>query len=128
MPTYTYDPTKIGAPGVDKMRFELGDTMVDNGGENAAICDEEIAAMITAFPNWAMAKMKIAESIYRRFSYEVTFSVTGMRMDLQQRAEHWKTIYEDLQKKCAGSSSPAAPSVSGQAYFYTGMMDNPAGR
>ena len=32
--TYSYDPTKIGERGKDRMRFELGDTEV--GGEGPA--------------------------------------------------------------------------------------------
>lgn len=32
--TYTYNPEKIGEPGVDRMRFEIGDTMVEGEQES----------------------------------------------------------------------------------------------
>lgn len=129
MAPFTYDPTKIGEIGKDRMRFELGDTMVDNNGANAAISDEEINAILTAYPNWAMAKLKIVESIYRRFSYEISVSVGGMSLQLQQRVEHWKKMYDDLRK--TGASAPSVPSgqsADSEMYFYTGMMDNPGAR
>jgi hypothetical protein len=129
MATYTYNPGSIGVVGKDRMRFELGDVMVDNNGANAAISDEEIDALLTAYPNWSTAKLKIVESIYRRFSYEVSMSISGMRLDLQQRVEHWKQMYDDLRK--AGASAPSVPGsqvADPEPYFYTGMMDNPGTR
>lgn len=33
MRTYTYDPSKIQENGKDRMRFELGDTMVEGEAE-----------------------------------------------------------------------------------------------
>ena len=35
--TYTYNPEKIGEPGVDRMRFEIGDTMVEGEQETSAL-------------------------------------------------------------------------------------------
>lgn len=116
----TYDPSKIGVPGKDRMRFEIGDTNT----ANAAISDEEIEAILAAYPNWATAKLKIVESIYRRFSYEVSVSVGGMSLQLQQRAEHWKKMYDELRK--TGTSAPPIPEDKTGPYFYEGMMDNPA--
>lgn len=43
--TYTYNPEKIGEPGVDRMRFEIGDTMVEGEQETSALCNEEYEAM-----------------------------------------------------------------------------------
>ena len=48
---YTYDPTKIKEKGKDRMRFELGDTMVEGGAETAALSDEEINAVLEMYPN-----------------------------------------------------------------------------
>ena len=46
--TYTYNPEKIGEPGVDRMRFEIGDTMVEGEQETSALCNEEYEAIIAA--------------------------------------------------------------------------------
>lgn len=44
--TYTYDASKIAEHGLDQMRFELGDTMVDGGVETCALSDQEYKAVI----------------------------------------------------------------------------------
>ena len=46
--TYTYDASKIAEHGLDQMRFELGDTMVDGGVETCALSDQEYKAVIEA--------------------------------------------------------------------------------
>ena len=33
--TYTYEPEKISENGKDRMRFELGDTMVEGGSDTS---------------------------------------------------------------------------------------------
>ena len=132
--TYTYDPTQIIIPGKDKMRFELGDVNVSGEGQNAAICDEEIIAMLTLYgTRWRMAKCKIVESIYHRFSYEVTFAVDSSKVELQARTDHWKGIYEDMRKQVVGLSAPITASSSttesstgdGGHYFKAGLQGNP---
>ena len=67
--TYTYDASKIAEHGLDQMRFELGDTMVDGGVETCALSDQEYKAVIEAYPRWKRAKLACVESILRRFSY-----------------------------------------------------------
>lgn len=134
MATYTYDPSNIGVAGLDRMRFELGDVNVSDNGIHAAISDEEINAMITLYPSdWKRAKYKIVESIYRRFSYEVTTSTAGVSIQLQARVEHWKQVYSEFKKEAAGATAPSIDSLStidsptgdGGHYFKFGMMDNP---
>ena len=57
---YTYDPAKISENGKDRMRFELGDTMVDGGSETTALTDEEITAILGMYPNrWKRAKLAL---------------------------------------------------------------------
>ena len=48
--TYTYDASKIAEHGLDQMRFELGDTMVEGGVETCALSDQEYKAVIEAYP------------------------------------------------------------------------------
>ena len=54
MPTYVYEPDKITENGKDRMRFELGDTMVEGAAETCALCDEEYAAALSMYPNLSL--------------------------------------------------------------------------
>ena len=45
---YTYEPENIKEFGKDRMRFELGDTMVEGGPDTSALTDQEIQAAIEA--------------------------------------------------------------------------------
>ena len=47
--TYTYDPEKILENGLDRMRFELGDIMVEGREATAALADEEIRAALSLY-------------------------------------------------------------------------------
>lgn len=127
--TYTYDPTKIKEKGKDRMRFELGDTMVEGGSDTAALTDEEINAVLEMYPNkWKKAKLALVESICRRFSYEVDTDVGPLSLGLQARVEVWREMYKELKAELGNYAVPSAnpAAISGDAYFYTGMMDNPA--
>ena len=44
--TYTYEPGNTTTAGLDLMRFELGDTMVEGGVDTCALTDEEISAAL----------------------------------------------------------------------------------
>ena len=46
MGKYTYEPALIGEYGKDRMRFELGDTMVQDGKLTCALCDEEYITLL----------------------------------------------------------------------------------
>ena len=47
---YNYDPAAVAEYGKDRMRFELGDTMVEGGPDTTALTDEEIEAALSAYP------------------------------------------------------------------------------
>ena len=49
--TYTYDPGNVKELGKDRMRFELGDVMVEGCSDTTALTDEEIQAAIETYPN-----------------------------------------------------------------------------
>lgn len=126
--TYTYDPTKIGEPGKDKMRFELGDTQVGGEGQAAALSDEEYEAVLNANPkSWKRAKLAILESIMMRFSYEVDEKVGPLTLSLRDRYESWAKMYDKLKAEVAAYGVPSAnpAAISGKHYFYAGMHDNP---
>ncbi len=127
--TYTYDPNKISEKGKDRMRFELGDTMVEGGAETAALTDKEINAVLALYPSrWKKAKLALVESLCRRFSYEVDTDVGPLSLGLQGRAEAWRAMYEELKASVGNFAAPSANPVAigGSPYFYAGMMDNPA--
>lgn len=128
--TYSYDPSKVTDKGLNQMRFELGDTMVEGEKETSALCDEEYLAIISGYRSWKKAKLKIVESILRRFSYEVNTTIGPVRLELLNRAEFWKKVYDDLKKECGADTMPTmgAPSPEtlqdGGHYFWGGMHDN----
>lgn len=126
--TYTYDPAKINENGKDRMRFELGDTMVEGGAETCALTDEEYNAIISMYPSkWRKAKLELLRSILHRFAYEVNTTVGPLSLQLRGRFDAWKALYDDLSKEV---SMMAAPSLNRSItekppYFYEGMHNNP---
>ena len=107
---FTYDPTKITAGGVDQMRFELGDTVVDMEGVSSPLCDEEYQAIIGTYgSNWRMAKYKCLEAIVMKLSYEVNTSIGGLSYSLDQRYERWKKLLEEDRKILAGIAGVPTP-------------------
>ena len=69
--TYTYEPAMITSYGKDRMRFELGDVMVDGKERTCALSDEEYIVLcddVQSAKDWKRAKLKCLESIFRRFS------------------------------------------------------------
>lgn len=97
---YTYEPGNITEYGKDRMRFELGDTMVEGLADTTALTDEEIQAAIDAYPNkWKRAKLMLLESLCRRFAYEVNTKTGPLSLDMNGRAKLWKEDYDKLKKK-----------------------------
>lgn len=127
MKTYIYDPTKIKENSKDRMRFELGDTMVEGAEETCALSDEEYSAILELYPKkWRRAKLAIVESILRRFSYEVDTKVGPLSLSLRQRVEVWQQMYDDLKAEIIKCGIPSAnqAAISDDHYFYEGMHDN----
>lgn len=132
--TYTYDPAQLTEPGKDRMRFELGDTMIEGGADTSALADEEITAVLETYPKkWKLAKLKLLESICRRMAYEPDTRTGPLSLSFGERAKLWREDYEKLKKEVSVSSSiPQFSSADGRRqkppYFYTGMMDNKGAR
>lgn len=132
MKSYTYDPSKITEYGTDRMRFELGDTVVDMEGITSPLCDEEYAAVIGQYPkSWRKARLKCLEAIVMKLSFEVDTSVGGLSYSLNQRAERWKKMLDEERREAAAMSGvPIAgdpTSLSphgGTPYFYNDMLAN----
>lgn len=126
---YTYDPEKIQENGKDRMRFELGDTMVEGGSETSALTDAEIEAVLAMHPKrWKRAKLALLESICRRFAYEPDTKTGPLSFSFGDRAKLWREDYEKLKKEVAMESCAVSASLTGGSkkppYFYTGMHQN----
>ena len=130
MAAYTYDPAKLNENGVDRMRFELGDTTFAPGQLTAALCDEEYVAIINRHSNWKRAKIKCLEAILMKFAHQVDFSVDGLSYSFSQRVDFWKKLLDET-KKTASTGVPTADplalngSLGGGPYFYNDMQANP---
>ena len=132
MATYTYFPDKITEGGVDQMRFELGDTVVDSDAMASPLCDEEYQAILKKYgKNWLRAKYECVRAICMKLSYEVDTSVGGLSYSLSRRFDRWKQMEADLKKELAArhgvprAGNPASLSPNGGTpYFYNDMHTN----
>lgn len=127
--SYTYDPGKLAEPGMDRMRFELGDTMVEGLSDTTALTDEEIQAAIDIYPeSWKRAKLMLLEGLCRRFAYEANTKTGPLTLELQERAKLWRADYEKLKKEVSVESCTIPQLNNGTAgkppYFYAGMQQN----
>lgn len=126
---YTYDPGKLREPGKDRMRFELGDTMVEGLSDTTALTDEEIQAAIDIFPkSWKRAKLLLLESLCRRFAYEVDTKTGPLWLYMQERAKLWREDHDKLKKEISAESCSIPQFGNGAhnrpPYFYAGMQRN----
>lgn len=132
MATYSYHPEKITEGGVDQMRFELGDTVLDMEAMTSPLCDEEYMAIINKYgKNWRRAKLKCLDAICMKLAYEVNTSIDGMSYSLAERYERFKKMRDDLKKELSAIScvpragNPASLSPNGGTpYFYNDMQSN----
>lgn len=127
--TYTYEPGNVTELGKDRMRFELGDTMVEGGPDTTALTDEEITAAIAVYPkSWKRAKLMLLESICRRFAYEVDTRTGPLTLSLQERAKLWREDYEALKAEVSAEACNVPLYENGgrkkPPYFYAGMQEN----
>lgn len=130
--TYTYDLEKLKELGKDRMRFELGDVMIEGGSDTTALTDQEIQAAIDTYPSsWKKAKLMLLESLCRRFAYEVDTKTGPLWLYMQERAKLWRGDYEKLKKEVSvGSCSVPKLQNGGHpklSYFYVGMHQNERG-
>lgn len=132
MATFSYDPTQITKGGKDQMRFELGDTVVDQNGMTSPLCDEEYQAILSKHSkDWKRAKYECVRAICMKLSFEVDTSVGGLSYSLSSRFERWKQMEAELKKELAARNSvpragnPASLSPhGGTPYFYNDMQAN----
>lgn len=129
---YTYDPSKCQDGGIDQMRFELGDTVLDMDAITGVLCDEEYDAIIKKHgKNWKRAKYECLEAICKKLSYEVDTSVAGLSYSLSERAERFTKMRDEAKKDLKASSgvpragNPASLMPHGRTpYFFNDMQAN----
>lgn len=128
--TYSYNPAKLRENGMDKMRLQLGDTLVDGGGETCVLCDEEYTALISEARSWRQAKIACLKAILAKLAYEVNYSADGLSFSLSDRyqrfADMLKAESKGLQLPAANPASLGKGRLDGGHYFYAGMLNNPA--
>lgn len=124
--TYTYCPENIIQNGMDKMRFELGDTMIEGGADTCILCDEEYIAILSQHKAWQKAKIECLKAIVMKLAYEVDYKVENMSLSLSDRYKHFKNMLEELEKKQQSSAflSKTATTKQTKHYFYLGMQEN----
>ena len=132
--SYTYNPVEVGAESISRARFELGDTITANDGAACMLCDEEIQAVIDSSATWKSALYKLACAVCMKLSYETDWRDDGAAFNLNQRAERWQKLRDELAeaanislsvpKSGAVEASLANPTDGGHA-FRTGMMQSP---
>ena len=131
-PNYTYDPAKCRAGGVDQMRSELGDTVVDMGAATSALCDEEYKAIIESCSgNWRKAKFECLDAICSKLAFEVNTSVGGLSYSLAERYPRFKEMRDSAKRELkalnsvprAGNPASLSPH-GGTPYYYNDMQAN----
>ncbi len=125
--TYSYCPENITENGIDKMRFELGDTMTEGGADTCVLCDEEYAAILAQYNTWQKAKIECLKAIVMKLCYEVDYKVSDMSLSLSDRYKHFKSMLDELEKKQQASSFTSKTTNTNETkpYFYLGMQQNP---
>lgn len=114
------------------MRFELGDTVVDQDGMTSPLCDEEYKAIIQKYgKNWKRAKYECLNAICMKLAYEVNTSVGGLSYSLSERYERFSKMKDAAKKELAASHGvpraghPGSLSPNGGTpYFYNDMQAN----
>ncbi|MCL2487415.1 MAG: hypothetical protein FWE80_01890 [Oscillospiraceae bacterium] len=129
---HTYDPTKINIHGLDRMRFELGDTLVEGGADTCALSDEEYSAILDGIRpgrrEWVSAKLYALEAILFKLSYMVDTKVDVLTYGFGDRADRWRKLHDALKEELqAGTGVPSMDrrAMRKPPYFYTGIHDNP---
>ena len=126
--TYSYNPSNLSDHGIDRMRFELGDTFVAEPEKTAYLCDEEYLAVIESSASWKRAKLRLVETLLRRFSYEVDTNIKEAQWNLHQRVAEWKDLWRRLKdeveaEELMDGGNLAIGKKGRPPIFYVGMHD-----
>lgn len=123
---YTYNPAECQDGGLNQMRFELGDNVVEGQGMTAVLCDQEYSALISKYSRWKRAKLACLEAICMKLAYEVNTQVSNLSYSLDNRAERWMKMRDVLKKEVSIAAPCVAPSTLQEPhYFHNDMLTNP---
>lgn len=123
---YTYDPAECQDGGLNQMRFELGDNVVEGQGMTAVLCDQEYNALINKYSRWKRAKLACLDAICMKLSYEVNTQISNLSYSLDNRAERWMKMRDALKKEISEAVPCVAPSTIFEPhYFHNDMLANP---
>lgn len=126
--TFTFDPSAIDDRALNQLRFELGDVFVNEPEKTAYLSDEEILTVLSTSATFKRAKLRLIESLLRRFSYEVDTKVADMDLKLHQRIDAWEREFKRLKAEVDGedvasNSNLRAFGVGRPPAFWLGMND-----
>lgn len=125
---YSYNPTQINDGWLNQMRFELGDTFVQEPEKTAYLSDEEYVAALKGSKTWRRAKFRCVETLLRRFSYEVDTKVQNAEWKLSDRLDEWRRLYNQLKgeveaEEITGGLNGLAGASRRPPIFRVGMND-----
>ena len=94
---FSYNPSKVNDAGLNQLRFEIGDCLVEpEPSKTAYLCDEEILATLEGSKSFKHAKFRCVETLLMRFAYEVTTEIREAKWQLSDRVDFWKDLYKRL--------------------------------
>ena len=126
--TFSYDPSLLADGGLNEMRFELGDVFVEEPEKSAYLSDETILAALESSRTFKRAKLKLIESLLRRFSYEVDTKVDSLDLKLHQRLDAWERERARLKLELDGEDIASNANLRGFGHgrppaFWIGQHD-----
>lgn len=125
---YTYDPRKIRDGGKDQMRFELGDTAVEQGALGCALSDEEyetfLLDLVQGKKPWLVAKISLVKVVLHKFAFQVDTKIDVLEYDFSSRVAHWEKLLAILEKELNSCAVPVLTGGKSPPYFIPDMMNN----
>lgn len=125
--TYTYDPKLICDKGRNQLRFELGDTAVEQGGMGCGFSDEEYDCFLNEekfSPRaWLELKLYILKCLLNKFAFQVNTKVDVLEYDFTSRVLVWERLRDQLEKEISVCQIPISTSSrNSKPYFYENML------
>lgn len=126
--TFSYNPALINDGGLNQMRFDLGDTLVNEPEKSAYLPDEEIIAALEGSRTFKRAKLRLVESLLHRFAYEVDTKIKEAEWKLSQRLDEWEALRKRLKaeldvEEMTGGAFGFAGKKSPPPFFWRNMHD-----
>lgn len=124
---FTYNPNLINDAGLNQLRFEIGDCLVEEAEKTAYLSDEEILATLAGSKSFKHALLRCVETLLMRFAYETSVEVREAKWYLTDRAKLWQDLHKKLKDELeAGDTATAfgfAASSSRPPIFTVGLHD-----